>query len=147
MAEQDNLQISKQAIAAINAHDIDAYLKTVDESYVGESEMVGVVQGREGARQMMTTMFEAFPDFHVEVEQILASGDHVVTRALLTGTHKGNLAGIAPTNKKVSWNGCNIVELRNGKVIRSRIYADNVSVFRQLGVLPAPKATTAGLRR
>jgi steroid delta-isomerase-like uncharacterized protein len=144
MAEQDNLQASKQAIAAINAHDIDTYLKHIDESYVGESETVGVVHGRDGARQMMTTMFQAFPDLQIEVEQIMASGDHVVTRALLTGTHKGNFAGIAPTNKKVSWHGCNVVELRKGKMIRSRVYADNVSLLRQLGGLPVPKATTAG---
>lgn len=144
MAEKDNLQLAKEAMAAINAHDIESYLKYVDESYVGESETTGLIHGREGARQMLTTMFQAFPDFHLEIEQLIASGDHVVTRVIVTGTHKGSFAGIAPTNKKVSWRSCNVLELRNGKAIRSRIYADNVSLFRQLGVLPVPKATTAG---
>jgi len=144
MTEQDNIQFARQAIAAINAHNLDAYVALIDESYVGGSEMNGVVRGREGARGAMATMFQAFPDLRLEVEEMIASGDHVVIRALLTGTHKGTLAGgIAPTNKKVTWNGCNVVQIRNGKTIRSRVYADNVSILRQIGVLPMPKATTA----
>jgi len=59
---------------------------------------------------------------------------HVVARLRLTGTHKGAFAGVAPTNKSISWQACNVVELRNGKAIRSRVYADNASMFRQLGV-------------
>lgn len=144
MAEQENFQLARQAIAALNAHDMDAYLEHIDESYVGESETTGVVQGRGGARQAMTIMFQAFPDIHIDVEEMIASGDHLVTRALLTGTHQGNFAGIAPTNKKISWHGCNVVEVRNGKVIRSRIYSDNLSIMRQLGVISMPKATAAG---
>jgi steroid delta-isomerase-like uncharacterized protein len=143
MTEKDNIQLAKQAIAAINAHDIESYLKHLDESYAGESETLGSVHGREGARQMLMTMFQAFPDIHLEIEQILASGDHVVSRVIASGTHKGNFAGVAPTNKKVSFHSCNVVEVRKGKVISSRLYSDNVSLFRQLGVLPAQKATTA----
>jgi steroid delta-isomerase-like uncharacterized protein len=144
MAEKDNRDFARQAIAAINAHNIESYLQHIDDSYVAESETLpGPVHGREGARQMLQTMFQAFPDLHLEVEQLLASGDHVISRVLLTGTQKGNFAGIAPTNKKVSWHACNFVELKNGKAIKSRIYADNVSLFRQLGVIATPKATSA----
>jgi predicted ester cyclase len=93
---------------------------------------------------MLTMMFQAFPDAHLEIEELIASGDHVVSRVVVTGTHKGAFAGIAPMNKKVSWHSCNVVEVKNGKAIRSRIYADHVSLFRQLGVIPMPKTTTAG---
>ncbi len=140
MNEQDHVKLAKTALAAINAHDIDGYLKNIDEKFVGESEALGKVHGHDGARQMMTTLLQAFPDLHIEVEQILASGNNVVTRALLTGTHKGTFAGIPATNKKVHWHSCNIIEVKNGKAISSRIYADNVSLMRQLGVLPVPKA-------
>lgn len=144
MVEQDNIRLAKEAIDAINAHDIERYLTYVDDSYVGESETTGLIHGRKETQQMLTTMFQAFPDFHLEIEQTFASGDQVVVRVIVSGTHKGSFAGVAPTNKKVSWHSCNFLQLYNGKAIRSRIYADNVSLFRQLGVLPAPKATTAG---
>jgi predicted ester cyclase len=93
---------------------------------------------------MMEMQLKAFPDLHIDIEQILASGDHVVVRARLTGTHKGNFAGIAPTNKSVTWRACNIVEVRNGKAIRGRIYADNATLLEQLGVLSLPRAKAAG---
>jgi steroid delta-isomerase-like uncharacterized protein len=145
MAQKDNVKIAKQAIAAINAHDIDGYLKFVDDSFVGESETVpGPIHGHSGLRQMLTMMFQAFPDFHIEIEEILATGDHVINRVIASGTHKGTFVGIAPTNKKVSWHACNFLQVRNGKVFRSRIYADNLSLMRQLGALPMPRATTAG---
>lgn len=144
MAPKDNLQIAKETVAAINAHDIEGYLKHIDESYAAESETLGAIHGREGARKAMTTMLQAFLDVHVEIEQLLASGDHVISRVIVTGTHKGSFAGIAPTNKKATWHSCSIIEMHHGKVIRSRMYADNLSLMRQIGVLPASKATTAG---
>jgi steroid delta-isomerase-like uncharacterized protein len=144
MSEQDNLQLAKQALAAINAHDIDSYLKHIDESYVGESETMGTIHGRDGARQLWTTLLQAFPDLNYEVEQMIASADHVVIRSVLSGTQQGSFAGAAPTNRKVSWGSCTVVEIRNGKVVRTRTYADNVSLLRQIGVLPAQKTATAG---
>jgi len=145
MAEEDNIQIAQQQIAALNARDLDQYLSRIDASYVGESETApGPILGPEGVRQTLDTLLGAFPDLHLEAEQILASGDHVIVRLRLTATHKGTFAGIAPTNRSVSWRGCNVVELRNGKAIQARVYADNASLFQQLGVLSLPKATAAG---
>jgi steroid delta-isomerase-like uncharacterized protein len=145
MADKDNIQFAEQAITAINARDIDRYLQRIDESYVGESEIApGPIRGPQGVRQMMEMQLKAFPDLHIDIEQILASGDHVVVRARVTGTHKGNFAGIAPTNKSVSWRSCNVVEVRNGKAIRSRIYSDNATLFEQLGALSIPRAKAAG---
>ena len=55
MTEKENLQLAHKALAAINAHDIDGYLKLIDDAYVGESEITGIVRGREGARQSLIT--------------------------------------------------------------------------------------------
>ena len=143
--DSNNIKLAEHQIAALNAHDIDLYLQRIDNSYVGESETLpGPVHGPEGARQALTMLFTGFPDLRIEVEQLLSSGNHVIARLRMTGTHKGNFAGIAPTNKPVSWQSCSVVELRNGKAIRNRVYADNASLLRQLGVLNLPKTATAG---
>jgi hypothetical protein len=39
MSEKDNLHLAEQAIAALNARDLDRYVKLIDNSYVGESEL------------------------------------------------------------------------------------------------------------
>jgi predicted ester cyclase len=145
MSEQENIQLVRQGAALLNAHDIDGYVQRLDESYVGESETVpGGVRGPAGVRQQLEMLFSAFPDLRFELEQVLASGDHVVTRLRVTGTHKGTFAGIAPTNKTVSWGICSVSEVRNGKAIRGRIYGDNALLFQQIGALSLPRATAAG---
>jgi steroid delta-isomerase-like uncharacterized protein len=144
MSEQVNIELAKKQIAALNDHNIDDYLSRIDESYVVESETLpGPVRGRDGARKALEMLFAALPDLRFEIEQTLASGDFVVIRYRISGTHKGTLAGIAATNKRVSYQGCSVVEIRNGKAIRNRVYADNITLFQQLGVLSLPKAATA----
>ena len=145
MAEKDNVLFSEQQIAALNSRDLDRYLTRIDDSYIGHSETApGPIRGREGVRQNLEGLIKAFPDLRIEIEQILASGDSVVTRMRATGTHQGSFAGIAATGKSMSMQACSVVEIRNGKAVRGRLYADNATLFQQLGVLSLPKAMSAG---
>lgn len=143
MNEQDNVELIKRFVALFNTHDIDSYLKFYDESYVGESELGPPICGSAGIRQRDEALFSAFPDFHLDVEQILAAGDHVVATARLSGTHKGKFLGIAPTNKQMTWNACSVAEIRGGKTVRTRLYSDHARLFEQLGVLSMPGSTAA----
>jgi steroid delta-isomerase-like uncharacterized protein len=145
MAEQDNIALAEKQVAALNDRDFDLYVSRLDEGYVGVSEMApGPIQGREGARQNIERILTAFPDLRLEIQKIVASGDTVVVTMRSTGTHTGNFAGIAPTNKRFVMEACNVVEIRDGKTIRGRLYADTLSLFRQLGVVALPQAATAG---
>ena len=60
-----------------------------------------------------------------------------MTRYTATGTHRGDLMGIAPTNRRAETHGCTIAEIKNGKIIRSWIYWDTGHLLRQLGIMPA----------
>jgi ketosteroid isomerase-like protein len=89
MSERDNQQLIEDQFAALNAHDLDRYAKPFADSHVWESDTLPApVRGPEGAKQAMGMYFKAFPDLHVETQQIIASGDHVVLRWRATGTHK-----------------------------------------------------------
>ena len=144
MAENENIEYAKQQIAALNAHDVDSYVSRIDESYVGQSEMApGPIRGPEGVRQSMQMLFAAFPDLRLEIVQIISSGNFIVTQSRATGTHKGTFAGIPATNKSVVVPSCNVIELRNGKAIQGRLYADNAALLMQIGALSLPKAKAA----
>lgn len=80
----------------------------------------------------------AFPDSHFEIKSLRGDGNFVTTEFVATGTHKGDLMGIAPTNKKVSMPGCAVIELRDGKVHRERGYMDMMHMMTQLGVAKMP---------
>jgi steroid delta-isomerase-like uncharacterized protein len=145
MAEKENVELAKLQIAALNSRDLESYVSRFAESYVGHSELApGPILGRAGVRQNVENIFRAFPDLRLEVEQTIASGDSVAVRFVARGTHQGNFAGVAPTNKSIELHACNVIEVSNGKVIRGRLYADNATMFQQIGVFSLPRATAAG---
>lgn len=58
----------------------------------------------------------AFPDLHITVEDVIASGDRVAARWRATGTHLGAHLGFPPTGKKVSLDGASIGVVRDGRI-------------------------------
>ena len=51
------------------------------------------------------------------------------------GTHEAELEGIAGTGRRIAVPYCNIIETKDGKIVRERDYWDNLSLLRQLGVI------------
>jgi steroid delta-isomerase-like uncharacterized protein len=137
MTTQDNLHIARESFAAWNHRDVEGFLKRLDTKTVWESDVFPApFTGHEGARQFFQLYVTAFPDLHLDIEQILPAGDsHVVARWRSTGTHRGPLADIPATGKKVSNHGCTVMELRNGKIGHAWVYFDNAHLLRQLGLL------------
>ncbi|HEY3099329.1 MAG TPA: ester cyclase [Methylomirabilota bacterium] len=138
MATQDNVHIVRESFAAWNAHDVEAFLRRLDTKTVWDSDAFPApFVGHDGAQQFFKLYLAAFPDLHLDVEQIAAAGDsHVLVRWRSKGTHLGPLAEIAATGRKASVHGCTVMELRNSKIAHAWVYFDNAHLLRQLGVLP-----------
>jgi steroid delta-isomerase-like uncharacterized protein len=137
VSESENLQLSRQTWDAWNAHDPDRWIKFLDANYAIESDTIlQPVRGLEAARGFMQMYVDAFPDLHFNIDQMIASGDTVVTRWTATGTHRGSLMGIPATNRRAQTRGCTVTEIRNGKSIHDWTYWDTGTLLRQLGVLP-----------
>jgi steroid delta-isomerase-like uncharacterized protein len=138
MGEQDNLRMAREGWDAWNAHDVEGVVKQLDEKITWESDTLPApIVGRDAYRQAMKMYLTAFPDLRFTVDRIFASGDVVVSQYTATGTHRGDLGGIAPTNRRGEIRGCTIVEYRNGKAIKVLGYWDSGRLLRQLGVLPS----------
>ena len=80
----------------------------------------------------------AFPDVHFTIDDLIAEGETVVIRWTVTGTHKGELQGIAPTGKHVTVTGMVMSRFAKGKVEEDWINFDALGLMQQLGVVPAP---------
>jgi len=95
------------------------------------------LRGPEGVKQTITMFFSAFPDYHITVEDRVAEGDRVVTRLTLTGTHKGEFLGVAPTGKQATWTAISISRFVGGKVVETWQVADMLGLMQQLGAIPS----------
>ena len=140
MSEQDNMKLMRQAFEAWNAQDPERLVKQTDDQYTAESDTIPTpIAGIQGIREFMRVYVTAFPDLHFTIDQMFADGDSVVTRWTATGTHRGVLMDIPPTNRKTVTRGCTVSQFKNSKGIHDWIYWDTGNLLRQLGVLPGPK--------
>jgi steroid delta-isomerase-like uncharacterized protein len=92
--------------------------------------------GLEGFKQRFASMYTAFPDLQVTIEDIFAEGNKVVARWTMRGTHKGDLMGLAPTSKQVKWTAIVIYHIVGGKIEKMWGEVDNIGLMQQLGVVP-----------
>jgi steroid delta-isomerase-like uncharacterized protein len=97
------------------------------------------IRGPEGFKQNVAAVRSAFPDFHTRIVDQVAEGDRVVTRYVTTGTHRGELAGIPPTGKRVEVAGMGIDYFSGGKISESWEYYDVLGMMQQMGAIPYPE--------
>lgn len=92
--------------------------------------------GPEAYKRTVASFIRAFPDLHFTVEDMVAENDKVVAFWNISGTHKGEFRGIAPTGKKVSVDGITISQIANGKIMDSYLSWDMLGMLQQLGAIP-----------
>jgi steroid delta-isomerase-like uncharacterized protein len=78
----------------------------------------------------------AFPDVRITVDDLIAADDKVVLRWHSEGTHRGELAGLAPTGAHGSVTGISIDRWKDGKVVEAWAEWDNLGLARQVGAAP-----------
>ena len=68
---------------------------------------------------------------------------HHVAAGIHHGRHVGELMGIPPTNREVAYDYVHIVRFRAGKGVEHWGVRDDMTLMRQLGVLPERPAPAA----
>jgi len=97
------------------------------------------VRGRENLKGFLTMYFNAFPDLHVEIEDIFGEGDKILSRAMCRGTHQGQLMGILPTGKQIAIRVICADRFAGRKIAESFELPDLFGMMQQLGVIPPQK--------
>ena len=95
-----------------------------------------ILRGPDVLKRMARMYRAAFPDLRITVDDVIAADDKVVLRWHSEGTHRGELAGLAPTGAHGSVTGISIDRWKDGKVIEAWAEWDNLGLARQLGAAP-----------
>ena len=93
-------------------------------------------EGTTPLEQFLSSIHAAFPDLHVNVEDMVAEGDKVAARVRVSSTHQGEFLDIAPTDKQVTLTGIDILRIAEGKVVEHWGNFDDLGLLRQLGAIP-----------
>jgi predicted ester cyclase len=89
-------------------------------------------RGHAGIASYMRFVRTAFPDFHNEIEAIVADGAAVFARLRYTGTHRGAIFGIAPTGRRIEYAGAAHFQFRDARVRSVWVLGDVDGLKRQL---------------
>jgi len=92
------------------------------------------IKGPDGFKEFIGMMRAAFPDLHVTIEDFIAEGDKVVGLFTMRGTFKGELMGIPPTGRQLTFPEAVIIRFENGKEVEATAYANMISFNEQLGI-------------
>ena len=120
-----------------------AAMAVIDELYATDIVQHGSgedMRGLKDYKQSFSEAYNAFPDAHWSIDDMVVEGDKVAVRLTFSGTHKGEYMGIHPTNKKVTGWGIFIDRIAGGKVVEEWQIFDMLGLMRQLGLpVPTPK--------
>lgn len=83
-------------------------------------------------KQFIYLLWRAFPDIRIAFDDIIIEGDKVAGIYNLTGTHKGELMDLQPTNKQFRVDGMTVFCFRDTKCIERWNLVDMMSFIEQL---------------
>jgi steroid delta-isomerase-like uncharacterized protein len=97
----DHSETLRRFYGRLNDGDIDGFGEMLADDFVEHEESAGLAPTKEGVLEFFRMQRAAFPDLRMDPEDVLASGDKVVARARMTGTHQGELMGMPATGRSV----------------------------------------------
>lgn len=136
---EENKALTRRVFEEIwNQGNLDLADELIAPNFVDhDSAMPEEVSGIEGFKEFVSMYRSGFSDVHIFVEDQVAEGDKVVTRWRATGTHDGDLSGIAPTGKWVEITGMEIARISGGKVAEIWDNYDVLGLMQQIGAIPS----------
>jgi hypothetical protein len=139
MSTKDLKALERRAVEAFNKGKASA-MTFMDEHFATNvvSHMADGTEtrGLKNLKQFNSGYYDAFPDAHWTLDDIVVEGDKTAVRYTVTSTHKGEFMGIPPTNKKVTIWQIDIHHIVDGKLVESWAMFDNLSAMQQLGIIP-----------
>jgi predicted ester cyclase len=89
----------------------------------------------EVARGWIGPFRDAFPDFRMEIVELVTEGDKVAARFRCSGTDRGEWRGVEPTGRRFEdVDEIYIFEVRKGRLTSAFGLEDNLKRTRQLGI-------------
>jgi len=114
--------------------DLGAVDRCLSDDFVDHDPPFGGPGGAEGIRGAGALMRAGCPDWHSELHSLVAEDDLVVERFTASGTHEGEMMGVAATGKSLELRGINIFRIRDGKIVERWGRLDELALLRQLGL-------------
>jgi predicted ester cyclase len=135
-----NKAIVRRILAKLSNGDIGSFISALAPDYVRHCQAMppGLqeLHGREAMHDGLVSNQQTFPDYHEEIEWLVAEGDFVAWRSRGTGTQSGPLGPFPATNKRMDLTIIGMHRFEDGRIVETWTSWDNLAVLTQLGHFP-----------
>ena len=114
-------------VEAINANDMDV----MDDLFVPKLARP--------TKRSFTAFRAAFPDWRMEIAELVAEGNTVVGRFRCSGTNQGGFKGEPPTGRRMEVDEVYFLRVEDGKFVDFWALEDDLARMRQLGFITSPE--------
>jgi steroid delta-isomerase-like uncharacterized protein len=143
MTAQHNLEDNKRIVrafieAAFNQHRADKAAEYMTPDIKWHGGTLGTVEGRDNFAGLIGAIVGALPDLRNVEQDIIAERDIVSVRAVVEGTHKGDLLGIPASGKAVKWDAVDVYRVADGKIAEEWAADDLLAFVYGVGAYTPP---------
>jgi predicted ester cyclase len=133
---------------AFNEGDLDLVDELVSPEVVTHNPIIlDAPTGPDSIRGGLVMIRKAFPDFHVEVLDLIAEGDRVAAFLTMSGTNEGDYRRGGATGKRGTMRAFFIWRVAGGKLVESWGVADRFGMLQELGIVPSDDELAARMPR
>ncbi len=138
MSEDVAADVANQLLAAWNDRDLDAFTAMLSDEieWYDPSMPEPPARGRAAVREFAESILHAFPDFRYEIVPPLCTAADASRCAIawrISATHLGTMPpGYAPTGRRVSMEGVDVLDIRDGLITRILTAFDPLPAAEQL---------------
>ncbi len=136
MSREQNIVAQERLGQAVSSGQLDALAEVFAPNVVDHDPTPDQGSGPEGFKQFFTTLRAAFPDLTIKAEHVVTDEDNVAIAYTISGTHRGDFLGVAPTGKRISARGVQIGRFENGKIVERWGSSDELGILHQIGAAP-----------
>jgi uncharacterized protein len=123
----------------VNTGDLEVFRAMLASDYVRRSQATTGMEEIRGVEAMLNFLqahFAAFPDWHEEIDLMIAEGDMVAYITTGTGTHTGPMGDVPATGNTVEVITYVIQRIEGGKIAETWVGWDNLAILSQLRLFP-----------
>jgi predicted ester cyclase len=141
MLTEQNKAIVLQFYQAFDDRKMEQALELLAPNFV--AHLAGIPESLDGKgfKQFGMSFYLAFSQGRHVFDEVIVSGDKVVTCGTFTAKHLGEFQGLPPTGKQISLSIVHIDRVEDGKIVEHWGQGDALGLMQQLGIvfLPGPK--------
>jgi len=139
-------EIVREHMDSENRHEFDATLDTFGHPRYELIATGEIYDGTEEVQGYYDDTRRAFPDQRNELLALHHADDAVLVEAVVRGTHRGPLRSLPPTGREFELPILAIFVFEGDDLVCERVYFDQTTVLRQLGIARDPLSLTGRLQ-